>query len=337
MNPWDQFSGPNSGYVLELYERFLRDPASVDADTRAFFSANPPPPGWDGRATPAPAPTAAAGADAQKITAAFNLAQSIRTYGYFAAELDPLGSPPPGDNSLLPETHGLSEADLRAIPAGVVGGYAAEHSRTAWEAIQYLRETYCGPVGHDYLQVRNAEQRAWLRDAAESGRFSLAQDPVDPVDLLRRLTQVEVFEHFLQRSFVGKTRFSIEGLDTMVPLLDVLIGAAGEAGIFHILLGMAHRGRLNILAHLLNKPTEQILAEFKDPLVRGTLQNEPDGWTGDVKYHAGARRDIDMDNDPDTIELSVQMAPNPSHLEAVNPVIEGMARAAGTRVGQAGA
>jgi len=336
MNHWNEFSGPNAGYVLELYERFLRDPASVDADTRAFFSANPLPDGWTGEARPA-APRAADGLDPQKVTAAFNLAQSIRSYGYFAAGLDPLGSPPPGDPSLLPETHGLSEADLRAIPASVVGGYAATRAATAWEAIQYLRETYCGPVGHDYLQVRNAEQRAWLREAAESGRFSVAQDPVDPVDLLRRLTQVEVFEHFLQRSFVAKTRFSIEGLDTMVPLLDVLIGSAGEAGIFHILLGMAHRGRLNILAHLLNKPIDQILAEFKDPLVRGTLQNEPDGWTGDVKYHAGARRDIDMDNDPETIELSVQMAPNPSHLEAVNPVIEGMARAAGTRAGQAGA
>jgi 2-oxoglutarate dehydrogenase E1 component len=339
MNLWDEFYGPNAGYVLEQYERYRQSPDAVDEDTRAFFDQNPPPPELLGISSIQPPTLEAAipGLDPVKVSAAFNLAQSIRSYGYFAARLDPLGSQPSGDRSLLLDTYGLTEADLDTIPAAAMGGVAGARMPTASEAINYLRKVYCGSVGHDYLQVRNAEERAWLREAAESGRFSVEQMAIDPVEILRRLTKVETFEHFLQRSFVAKTRFSIEGLDVMVPLLDEVIGKAAEAGIFNILLGMAHRGRLNLLAHIFNKPIDQILAEFKDPLLRRVLQNEPDGWTGDVKYHAGARRHIDTDDDPQTIELTVQMAPNPSHLEAINPVVEGMARAAGTRTERPGA
>ena len=333
MNKWDEFFGPNAGYAAELYERYQQDPASIDASSRAFFDSNPPPPEILARLAVMPgAAEVVPGTygSAAKVAAAFNLAQSIRWYGHWAADLDPLGSPPPDDPALHLETYGLSEADLKAIPASIVGGIAGERSSTAWEAIQYLRQVYSGKVGHDYLQILNAEERRWLREAAESGRFSVEKNPIDPLEILRRLTQVEVLEHFLQRSFVGKTRFSIEGLDVLVPLLDVVIGSAAEAGFSNVLLGMAHRGRINLLAHILNKPIDQILAEFKDPLLRRALQNEPDGWTGDVKYHAGASRIINADDNPRTIYLTVQMAPNPSHLEAVNPVIEGMARAAGT-------
>ncbi len=325
--------------MLEQYERYRQSPDAVDGVTRAFFDQNPPPADFL-ELTPAKGrdvEPGTSGLDPQKVSAAFNLAQSIRSYGYFAARLDPLGSEPPGDRSLLLETHHLTEADLETIPAAVLGGVAGTRLPTAREAVQYLRKVYSGSVGHDYLQVRNAEERAWLREAAEMGRFSVEQNPFNAFEMLRRLTKVETFEHFLQRSFVAKTRFSIEGLDVMVPLLDEVIGKAAEAGIFNILLGMAHRGRLNLLAHIFNKPIDQILAEFKDPLLRRVLQNEPDGWTGDVKYHAGARRFIDTDDDPQTIELTVQMAPNPSHLEAVNPVVEGMARAAGTRTDRPGA
>ena len=338
MNLLDEFYGPNAGYVLELYERYCQSPTAVDEATRAFFDLHPPPPDLlESQSKTWAVETGSSGLDPVKISAAFNLAQSIRWYGHFAARLDPLGSAPPGDRSLLLETHDLTEADLDAIPAAAMGGIAGARMQTAREAVQYLRKVYSGSVGHDYLQVRNAEERAWLREAAESGRFSVDQKPINSVDILRRLTKVETFEHFLQRSFVAKTRFSIEGLDVMVPLLDEVIGEAAESGIFNILLGMAHRGRLNLLAHVFNKPIDQILAEFKDPLLRRVLQNEPDGWTGDVKYHAGARRYIDTDDDPQTLELTVQMAPNPSHLEAVNPVVEGMARAAGTRTDRAGA
>ena len=171
------------------------------------------------------------------------------------------------------------------------------------------------------------DEREWLREAAERGRFRAPSDPIDPVKLLDRLSQVEAFERFLQRTFPGKTRFSIEGLDMLVPVLDEVIAESGEAGIGQILVGMAHRGRLNVMAHVLNKPYAQILAEFKDPISRNFREDM--AWTGDVKYHAGAHRAI---KGGAAMDLVVSMPPNPSHLEAVDPVVEGMARAAGTSV-----
>jgi 2-oxoglutarate dehydrogenase E1 component len=143
---------------------------------------------------------------------------------------------------------------------------------------------------------------------------------------------VEVFERFLHRIFPGKFRFSIEGMDMMVPMLDELIGEAAEAGIHNILLGMAHRGRLNVMAHTLNKPYSQLLAKFKDPVNARDFHDDI-GWTGDVKYHEGARRALKNGKEIDSV---VTLAPNPSHLEAVNPVVEGMARAAGSIVDEPG-
>jgi 2-oxoglutarate dehydrogenase E1 component len=325
--------------VLDLYERYRQDPAAVEPAIRAFFDSNPPPAEEHAetkRLQPVEKePGAEECIDPEKISVLLRLAQSIRWYGHWGASLDPLGSQPHGDPSLEQATYGLSDADLEALPASLVGGKASAQAQNAREAVRSLRKIYSGTVGHDYMQVRNADQRDWLRDAAESGRFSVQQEPNDPFKMLERLTEVEAFEHFLQRSFAAKTRFSIEGLDVLVPLLDVIVASASQKGIANVLIGMAHRGRLNLLAHTLQKPVEQILAEFKDPL-RRVSQNELEGWQGDVKYHAGARRDIDTDNDPATIELTVHLAPNPSHLEAVNPVVEGMARAAGTRTGQPG-
>lgn len=352
MDLWGEFHGPNAGYIIELYERYRRDPNSVDAETRAFFDTWTPPteeiprgqvvekqgkePQISDLAVKAASQVQAApGVDLWKIAAALRLAQAIRWYGHFAAHLDPLGSPPPGDSALELETYGLTEADLRRIPADLVGGPVARNASHALEAIQRLRSIYSANVGHDYLQNRVEDERQWLREAAESRRYSVDSGDFDPVALLERLTQVEVFEHFLQRSFVGKTRFSIEGLDMLVPLMDEVIRNSAEAGIYNILLGMAHRGRLNVLAHLLDKPYDQILAEFKDPLRRHDNSEEPTGWTGDVKYHAGARHTFN-DHNPRTVKLTIHMAPNPSHLEAVNPVVAGMARAAGTRADRSG-
>jgi 2-oxoglutarate dehydrogenase E1 component len=151
--------------------------------------------------------------------------------------------------------------------------------------------------------------------------------------VLDRLTQVEAFERFLHRTFPGKTRFSIEGLDTLVPILDEVIGEAAEAGMRQTFIGMAHRGRLNVMAHVLGKPYEQILAEFKDP-VTNALELEGVQWSGDVKYHLGALRAL---RGGETVDLVISMPPNPSHLEAINPVLEGMARAAGTDAAHQGA
>jgi 2-oxoglutarate dehydrogenase E1 component len=319
------FHGPNAGYILDLYEQYRQDPNAVDAQTRAIFDQWQPPIETVGEVQ--------AGVD--KIAAVVNLAHSIRTYGHLGAHLDPLGTPPPGDPSLDSTTYGLNEDDLRRLPASLVGGPVAEGRTTAWDAISKLLDVYCSSIGYDYGHIRIPEERDWLREAAESGCFRSPITPLDPRKLLERLTQVEVFERFLHRTFPGKTRFSIEGLDIMVPILDEVIGGAAGNDICMIFIGMAHRGRLNVLTHVLQKPYSQILAEFKDPRGRFSPWDEL-GWTGDVKYHSGASGAVRGDGRDETVKLVICLPPNPSHLEHINPVVEGMARAADSGVEKPG-
>jgi 2-oxoglutarate dehydrogenase E1 component len=325
MNPWDQFTGVNAGYVHELYERYQRDPDSVDAAARALFARWSPQIEIQPGAADGVAPT-----DTTAAVAAFNLAESIRRFGHLAAHLDPLGfSDPIDDPSLHLESHGLTSDTLARLPASIVGGSAAEGSANALQAIERLRAIYCATTGHDYNHVFVPEERVWLRQAVETGQFRPPRDPINAHELLDRITQVETFEKFLHRTFPGKTRFSIEGLDLMIPILDEIIRDAAAAGVKHVMLAMAHRGRLNVLAHILQKPYAQVLAEFKDPLFARSGRIDL-GWMGDVKYHAGARYQVDGDGRPQSLIIS--MPPNPSHLEAVDPVLAGMARAAATSV-----
>src|SRR5258708_2079087 len=329
MEFWRDYPGPNAAYVLELYERYRNDPQSVDPETRAYFERWSPPSEWPPAGLAAPEGDLAL----EKIVAAVNYAQAIRDYGHVAAQLDPLGSEPIGDPALRPEAHGLNDDDLRTLPASVVGGPLAEAGGSALDATRTLHAVYSSAIGYDYDHIRAPEERTWLRHAAESGRFRPPAQPINALALLDDLTRVEAFEQFLHHLFPGKHRFSIEGLDMMVPIMREVIEAAAETGIYNILIGMAHRGRLNVLAHILNKPYAQLLAEFKDPVATRKFRDDL-GWTGDVKYHMGARR---ANFDGIAVALNITVAPNPSHLEAVNPVVEGMARAAGTRVDERGA
>jgi 2-oxoglutarate dehydrogenase E1 component len=333
MNPWDQFSGANAGYVYELYERYQRDPSSVDEATRQAFATWTP---AEPIAATRPAGSSGDGAiDLQAGIAAFNLAESIRRFGHLAARLDPLGFHDPiGDPSLAPQSHGLTTDTLKRLPASIVSGPAANGAANAFEAIANLRQIYCSTIGHDYNHVFVPDERVWLRQAVESGQFRAPKDPIQANELLARITQVETFERFLHRTFPGKTRFSIEGLDMMVPILDEIIHDAAETGVQHVMIAMAHRGRLNVLAHILQKPYSQILAEFKDPILSKALRVDL-GWMGDVKYHAGARIEAQPDGLPKQVIIS--MPPNPSHLEAVDPVLNGMARAAATSAEKSGA
>ena len=330
------FQGVNEAYVEELFDRFQRDPQSVDAETRVFFESGQFAGAGGSHIAPShsalPHP-ALSHFDPTVIVGAVNLAQSIRRYGHLAAQIDPLGSRPLGDPALLPLTHRVTESDLRALPASLVGGPVAEGAASMWEVVERLREIYCSTTGFDVAHIFVPEERRWLRDAIETGRFRAPADPIDPVALLDRLTQIEAFEKFLHRTFPGKTRFSIEGVDTLVPLLDEVISEAAEAGTHRTFIAMAHRGRLNVMAHVLGKSYEQILAEFKDPV---THAHEIEGmtWSGDVKYHLGASRAV---HGGEAVDLLISMPPNPSHLEAINPVLEGMARAAGTDASKPGA
>ncbi len=325
MDNWRDVAGLNAGYVLELYERYRENPNSVDSATREFFSHWTPP--LNGAAAPS------TGMPITRVVGAVNLAHAIRGYGYLAAQLDPLGTPPRGDPSLDLATHGISADELRQMPSSLVGGPVAAGADNALEAIQSLRQIYSCNTGYDVDHIHIPEEREWLRQTAESGRYRPPQAPIDSVALLDRLTQVEAFEQFLHRNFPGKTRFSLEGIDMLVPMLDEVIRGAVAAGIRNILIGMAHRGRLNVLAHVLGKPYAQILAEFKEP-TRAPSARENMGWTGDVRYHAGAQREIQDGVDERQQrrrDAVVAMPPNPSHVESTDPIVEGMARAAGTR------
>lgn len=323
----NEFHGPNLAYILELYEKYRNDPQSVDEATRTLFARWSP-----AEASPSIQTT---GQDLRSITGAANLAQSIRVYGYLAARLDPLGDEPstPGTPLLTPGFHRIDEDELRNLPAEIIGGVPAQAARNAQEQIEALRSIYCATIGYNYGHVRIPEERAWLFEVAESGRFRPPRQEVDERKLLERLTQVEAFEVFLHRLYPGKTRFSIEGLDMMVPMLDEIIAKAAQENICVTLIAMAHRGRLNVLAHILQRPYSSILAEFADPKGRATTWDEL-GWTGDVKYHMGAYRSPSGDTQ---IDMMLHMPPNPSHLEMVDPVLAGMARASNTKADVPGA
>ena len=342
MDPLALFHGPNAGYILDLYDRYHEDPSSVDDATRTLFSGLPvtPEPSDATAALPPPSPTLAPPRaptlDTGALVDAVRLAHNIRVRGHLAARLDPLGSAPQGDPGLDPETFGLGLGDLAALPPEVVGGPLAVAARNGLEALEALRRIYCGTTGYDYGHLQSADERAWLHDAVQSGRYAAPLSPEAKLRLLERLTQVEGFESYLHRAFPGQKRFSIEGTDMLVPMLDQIIQSAAAAGAREIVMGMAHRGRLNVLAHILHKPYQQIFAEFEAATSgEGPAATEGinRGWTGDVKYHLGFT-DTLADGDAGRIMLS--LAPNPSHLEFVNPVVEGMTRAAQERREAAG-
>src|SRR5262245_16346333 len=336
------FHGPNAGYVLELYDRYQQDPQSVDAATRAFFEQWTPPAVEKGATRPPRTPAwerggeGASPLDVMHTVGAARLIRYIRELGHLAARIDPLGSEPPGDPGLRPDVHGVSDDDLRALPAEIVRGPLVEGSANALEAVEKLRQIYSGSIGYETDHIQIFEERAWLRDAIEGRRF-FNFGPKRQRELLERLTEAETFERYLHTTFVGQKRFSLEGCDMLVPMLDSIIRNAAAAGTHEVVIGMAHRGRLNVLAHILGKPYAAILSEFhaanRDAGAaasgKGTV-----GWIGDVKYHLGARRAY---KESGVESMPITLAPNPSHLEFVNPVVEGRARAAQERRDSPGA
>ena len=280
----------------------------------------------DAGSVTAPAPTPPASRithpdDLKHVAAAMALVKAIRNFGHMAARLDPLGSEPPGDPALDPGPLGLTPEIMARIPADLLRIYVP--GRTLAEAYPKLQETYCGTIAYEVEHIGSHQERVWLRQVIESGDHKKPLTPEAKRKLLARLTAVETLERFLHKAYLGQKRFSIEGLDTLVPMLDQTIELAGTSGARRVVLGMAHRGRLNVLAHIVGLPYETIFAEFEGGRhVEGTLT--PEGGTGDVKYHHGA------DGVYQTAAgkpVNITLTPNPSHLEAVNPVVEGRARA----------
>ena len=257
------------------------------------------------------------------VAAAMALIKAHRMHGHLAARLDPLGSEPVGDPALEPEwlVPKLTPELQAQIPAEVLRVWIEGESLA--DILPRLKETYCGTIAYEIEHISDHQERVWLRQAIETGRYRQPLSTEEGRRLLEQLTQVEVFEHYLLRAFLGQKQFSIEGLDVLVPMLDEAVELAAEAGAHEIVIGMAHRGRLNVLAHIIDRPYEEILREFEGERTIEAVAATAEGASGDVKYHLGAvgRRGTHAG------QATVMLAANPSHLEAVDPVVEGIARA----------
>jgi 2-oxoglutarate dehydrogenase E1 component len=326
------FYGPNVGYVLDLYEQYLEDPDSVDPVSRAYFASWTPQTVASLTTSPVyPVATRQITEDdLRRIVGAARLARFVRENGHMAARVDPLGTDPPGDDELGLEANHLTTADLTMLPASVVGGPCAVGSANCLEALGKLRKIYSGNVGYETDHIQVSEERKWLYEAIESRRFYQGFDDKRKRQLLERLTEVDTFEQFLDRATNKSKRFSIEGTDMLVPMMDEIIREAAAHGTQEVVIGMAHRGRLNVLAHVMGKPYEAILAGFEKPPTEDVYQvpspeRYTSAWTGDVKYHMGYQKTYKYAN---VREVQLTLAPNPSHLEYVNPVVEGRTRAA---------
>ena len=257
------------------------------------------------------------------VAAAMSLVKAYRMHGHLNARLDPLGSEPMGDPALdEAQLQPPLTAELQArIPSRLLR--LSVPGNTLLEALPRLKEVYTGTIAYEIEHISDHAERVWLRQAIETGRFRRPLEPSMRRALLERLAQVEAFETYLRRAFIGQKQFSIEGLDALVPMLDEAIETAAEGGAHEVLVGIAHRGRLNVLAHTVGRPYESILREFEGERSVDALVSDPEGGTGDVKYHLAASES----RSTRAGEVQVTLAANPSHLEAVDPVVEGLARA----------
>jgi 2-oxoglutarate dehydrogenase E1 component len=259
-----------------------------------------------------------------EVAAATALVGSYRTVGHRAAQLDPLGSEPPGDPSLDPTSWGLTEDAMARIAASALR--VSVPGQSLADVVPQLQRTYCGMIAFEVEHISSHDERSWLRRAIESGDFRAAPTADQRRRLLERLTAVEAFEHFLQHAYLGQKRFSIEGLDAIVPMLDLLIELAASSGTKTVGIGMAHRGRLNVLAHIVGVPYSEIVSDFQRGRPTAETEVREEEETSDVKYHRGADGSYESAAGP----VRVTVSPNPSHLEAIAPVVTGRIRAAQT-------
>ncbi len=348
--------GINAAYVAELQDRYLENPQSVDDSWRTYFAvhsvshahaavglATPSRPARSEHAAALPdaAPTLAgvpeerhpamrahvdAAADRARATAELEaaemqgrVAQLINAYrvrGHLYAAVDPLALEPTEESQLALNTFGLTEDDLDAtFPTLDLPG---PRTATLRDIVQALETTYCRSIGAEFTFVENPDERRWLQERMESTRNRLTLTHDQQVRILRKLTDAEALENFIHRNYVGAKRFSLEGAESLIPLLDRIIEGAALQGVTDVVIGMAHRGRLNVLTNILNKDVREIFAAFED--------RDPHRYlgSGDVKYHQGYASEHVTETG---LRVQLSLAFNPSHLEWVNPVVEGRVRA----------
>jgi 2-oxoglutarate dehydrogenase E1 component len=334
----DFVSRANQDYVDALYRRYLRDPATVDEKWALFFAGFDLGGGRNGAAhaprnggaavepAPAPAlrpePAPAPGAHGY-LPGVFDLVHSFRAFGHFAARTNPLIDAPPASPHLDHAIARFREEDLDRTIYGA-GGFRGAQDPTLRELIAKLRACYCGTIAVQYLHMPDKRHHVWLEEQIEPTLNRPVISREERIRLLELLIAAEEFELFLQSKYTGHKRFSLEGGESLVPILETVIELSAEDGVRQLIMGMAHRGRLNVLANVLRKPLEVIMAEFEGAIPEG-FQGD-----GDVKYHMGFSRDHETRRGK---PIHLALSPNPSHLELVDPVIEGMVRAKQDRLG----
>ncbi|MDP9095476.1 MAG: 2-oxoglutarate dehydrogenase E1 component, partial [Pseudomonadota bacterium] len=334
-------NGANAPYMADMYARWASNPASVDASFGELFGLlNDEARGvledasgasWAPRrfevGDPEPAVKPAAkgsvpgGASREQVRAAaldslraLMLIRAYRVRGHLEAQLDPLGLQVPAAHAELdPTSYGFGPGDRdREI---FIDGVLGRESATIKEILEIVRASYCGAIGVEFMHIQNPEQKTWIQRRIEGAPWTAGLDVGRKTELLTQLTEAEGFEAFCQRRFVGTKRFGLEGGEVTIPALHAMIETAAGSGVNEIVIGMPHRGRLNTLVNIVRKPFTAVFSEF------GGESFKPDDvqGSGDVKYHLGTSTDLDVDGHP--VHLSLQ--PNPSHLEAVDPVVVG--------------
>ena len=261
------------------------------------------------------------------MQAATSLLKAYRTHGHLAARVNPLGGEPKGDPALEPENLNLTPELMARIPASILR--IGVEGETLLDALPRMRDAYCSTIAYQIEHLASHQQRMWLREMIETGWHRAPLSADEKRGLLSRLIEVFQFERFLQKAYLGQKMFSIEGLDVTVPMLDEIATLARQNGAEEVVIGMAHRGRLAVLAHNLGRSVESILAEFEGAKALDRVKAitaMPHSGTGDVKYHHGAEGLFSFDDD----QVKIRLYPNPSHLEFVDPVVTGGARAAQT-------
>jgi 2-oxoglutarate dehydrogenase E1 component len=305
----DKFSYLSNGDVTaidELYKQYRQNPESVEFGWRKFFE------GFefqkqDYSAEPGVMPTEF------KV---INLIHGYRTRGHLFTRTNPVRQRRQYAPILAIENFGLSEGDLDTVfQAGETIGIGPASLR---DIIAHLEETYCHSIGIEYMYIRDPERQQWIRDHIElKNRPTFNSE--EKKHIFKKVSQATLFEQYIQKKFVGQKRFSVEGCEALIPAIDAIVEHGSKAGAKEFVVGMAHRGRLNVLTHIFGKPYREVFSEFE-----GKEYDDDGIFDGDVKYHLGYSTDVVADNGQ---EVHLTLCPNPSHLEAVNPVVEGLARA----------
>ena len=311
----------NTAFLEELHEAWKTDPASVDPTWRAFFEGfelgcQLRPPARSGATTPTGGSAPEFG-NVLPQARIYNLLFAYRALGHTLAHLDPLGLTPEENSDLSLSTFRFTDTDLDSIfDSGTLGGGGP---RTLREILSFLKQTYCDHIGVEFMHIMNFAIRRWLRDRMERSRNQPSFSPAQQRRILEKIIAAESLERFLHTRYVGQKRFSLEGGETLIAVLDTLIEACPSSGVEEVVIGMAHRGRLNVLVNILGKSRRKLFTEFHENYVPETVLGD-----GDVKYHLGYENEVPTSSGK---KIRLSLAPNPSHLEAVDPVVEGKARA----------